>query len=190
MLTREKVIIVTVLFFALIVSPVKGGIALFEGNVELRPFEEKKLCGLLIYSTIPGPERAFFKIDYTEELKKFVVEISPNEFYLSEINCTGSGTEKRACIQAECKNPESESCRVVCTTFRGPFELEWKPERKEYRGAVRNIIRISATELVEVAPFNVYYTPFDLKIFLCMISVVVVVVTLITLFILKKIRRK
>ena len=185
---RKFSFIITLLVVLLLFPRVDAGIGLFEGFVKLKPFQKVKTCGLIVYNAIPT--RAHFTVQYTDEIQKFVEKIEPNEFYLDPVNCTGSGQEKRNCIMRECKNPESTSCRVVCTTFKGPFELEWNPKERLYPGAVRAVIRVRATELVEVAPFQVSYTPFSMKVFVAIITTTIVVIVIISFLLYKKFKKR
>jgi hypothetical protein len=148
-----------VLTFFLLVNTAFGGLAIFKGNVELFPFEKKTVCGVCIYSTLPQKGR--FSLEFSENLKKFVEKIYPNDFELQPIECPMEPEPRRACINTECSNPNSTSSKLICVDFKGPFELSLFPKRTEYRGAVRGVEKVGASVLVIPTDFIVYYTPFN-----------------------------
>lgn len=136
-----------------------GGVVSYIGKVELKPFERKKVCGICIYSTLPKKGR--FSVEYSDNLKKFVEAIYPNDFELEPINCPKEPKARRKCIDRECANPNSTSAKIVCTYFKGPFELSLFPKKVEYRGGVKSVEKVGAAVLVLPMDFVVVYTPFN-----------------------------
>jgi hypothetical protein len=152
-------IVLIILVFFLLIKIAFGGLAVFTGSVELSPFEEKTVCGVCIYSTLPQKGR--FTLEFSKDLEKFVSRIYPNDFELQPIQCPSEPEARRACINAECSNPNSVSAKTVCVSFKGPFELALFPKKTEYRGAIRSVEKVGASVFVLPVDFIVYYTPFN-----------------------------
>jgi hypothetical protein len=152
-------IVLIILVFFLLIKIALGGLAVFTGSVELSPFEEKTVCGVCIYSTLPQKGR--FTLEFSKDLEKFVSKIYPNDFELQPIQCPSEPEARRACISAECANPNSVSAKSVCVSFKGPFELALFPKKTEYRGAIRSVEKIGAAVIVLPVDFVVFYTPFN-----------------------------
>jgi hypothetical protein len=176
-----------ILVFFFLIKVAFGGLAVFAGNVELSPLEKKTVCGICIYST--QLQKGRFTLEFSKDLQKFVSRIYPNDFELQPIQCPSEPEARRACINAECSNPNSTSAKLVCIDFKGPFELALFPKKTEYRGAIRSVEKVGASVLVLPTDFIVYYTPFNAWLIIIPVAVIVCLLTGI-LLIKKKLRKK
>ena len=164
----------TLVCLLLTASKAYAGIGLFEGSVTLTALQTKTNCNLMVYSTIEGNN--LFHIEYTEDINKFVSKIEPNDFYLKKIECPSDGQDRRDCITKLCQDGKDEYCRVICTTFNGPFELSMNPEPTRYNSGIRDVIKAGQATIVDALPFVVFYTPYDMKIVIGFAVVIIVVI--------------
>jgi hypothetical protein len=175
----KKILLFILITFLLAVPRAYAGIGLFEGSVSLTALETKTVCNLMIYSTIEG--RNYFHIEYGDEIKRFVSDIEPNDFYLETINCPGESEARRECIKNLCEEGQDSYCRIICTTFTGPFELSLDPKPVRYNGNIRDEITAGASKIVDALPFTVFYTPYDLKIIIGFVVVIIIIIAVIVL---------
>ena len=174
-----KKLIIFLIFLILLARPVHAGIGLFEGSVSLSALETKTTCNLIVYSTING--NLSYQVSYTQDISRFIGSIQPNDFYLKSIDdygCPQDGDARRDCIKNLCAEGKDEYCRIICTTFSGPFEVSMNPQPTRYSGAIKDVVRAGAATITDAQPFVVYYTPYDLKLVILYIIIVIVLIVL------------
>lgn len=181
-LTKTLSIIVLVVFSLSLLSlskPAEAGIGLFEGSVSINALESKTLCNLMVYSTIPSqtPEGTIkYSVSYSSDISTFVSDIQPNNFNLKQIDCPSAGDLRRQCIKDYCLNSQDDYCRVVCTTFTGPFELSFNPQPIRYNGAIRDTASFGSANVMNAQAFIIYYTPYDTKMLILYVVIILVIV--------------
>jgi len=188
MFMNKIILIITLIGFLLLMPKAYAGIGLFEGSVSLTALQTKTVCNLMIYSTIDGEN--LFHIGYGEEISKFVSKIEPNDFYLKTINCPSDGQQRRECITKLCQEGKDEYCRIICTTFTGPFELSLDPKSTSYNSGIRDIIKAGQATVVDALPFVIFYTPYDLKIILGFVIIIIIIIAAIIIVNKKRFKKK
>jgi hypothetical protein len=171
----NKIIIITFVCLLVLMPRVYAGIGLFEGSVELTVLQTQTKCNLMVYSTIDGSN--LFHIEYSGDIAKFVSKIEPNDFYLKKIECPSNDQERRDCITKLCQEGQDDYCRIICTTFQGPFELSLNPQSTRYNSGIRDVITANKATIVDALPFVVLYTPYDMKIVIGFAVVIIVIIS-------------
>jgi hypothetical protein len=175
----NKIFIIMFVCLLLLIPGAYAGIGLFDGSVELTALQTQTKCNLMVYSTIDGEN--LFHIEYSGDISKFVSNIEPNDFYLKKINCPSNDQERRDCITKLCQEGQDDYCRIICTTFKGPFELSLDPQPTRYNSGIRDVITANKATIVDALPFVVMYTPYDMKVVLGFAVVVIVIIAAIIL---------
>lgn len=173
-LMNKNILMFTLICLLLTASKAYAGIGLFEGSVELTALQTKTTCNLMVYSTIDGEN--LFHIEYSGDISKFVSKIEPNDFYLKKIECPSNDQERRDCITKLCQEGQDDYCRIICTTFNGPFELSLNPQPTRYNSGIRDVITANKATIVDALPFVVLYTPYDMKIVIGFVAVIIVII--------------
>jgi len=171
--------ILLIIFFSLISFPkAEAGMWITKNVVELSPFKEQTVC-LNIYQGVQV--RSQHTISLSENLKVFVKQIAPNDFYLEGLPCPSNPEERRECLKQLCLERNETYCRTVCITLKGPFNplacitdlftanksklcpFAWNPQYVEFEGGIRDVAKAGASSIGVVYNFKVYYKPYDLK---------------------------
>jgi hypothetical protein len=162
---RKEIVLVGFIFFLFLAPSIKGGLMIQEQAITLKPGDMIQRCGMACVWEPQG--EASYSVEITG-LDKFVDKVEPSEFVLEEgVPCPQEAEARRACIAAECNNPESKSAVALCIYFSAPREYSFNlcnglpcaPEEKEYIGAIRAFRKVGAAVGVEPMRFAVFYTP-------------------------------
>lgn len=161
----------------------EGGMALSEGAVTISALETKTICNLMIFSTIPGTTKSH--IEYGSNIMKYVEKIEPNDFNLKQIQCPEEANARRECVKDYCREGNNDYCRIVCTTFKGPFELSWEPKPITISGSIKESAYYGSAVIMNALSFQVVYTQYSLKLLVGMVGVIAAIIILIV-FLLKR----
>ena len=187
-LKKDVTILIIKIIFLLnfVISISFGGISISSNIIELKALENKKFCGICVYSTLT--EKSIFTIEYSENFKKFIKKVEPNNFELEPIECPKDPEERRKCILEECLNPSSKSAKFICIEFEGPLEFSFYPQRMEYKGYFKSLEKAGNIVIALPIDFTVYYTPLSIWIVLLPIFYFLSFITI--YFILKKFKTR
>lgn len=179
MLVKSLIITILFIFSLSLAIPAQAGNGVFEGSVTINALESKTLCNLMVYSTIPSQTPGGvvpYTVSYSPDLVKFVSDIQPISFDLKMIECPSNGEERRQCIKNLCLTGQDDYCRIVCTTFTGPLEFSFDPQTTIYNGAVRDTASFGSANVMNAQAFAVSYTPYDAKLVVLYIAIVIIIV--------------
>jgi hypothetical protein len=149
------------LLFLLLTPTVEAGVWPLTGYVKLKSGEEVRACEVAIFSMIeyaPGT----YKAAYSGGIERFVKEVEPKEFELRGMHCPMEEKARVECLREECANLTSESCQIICTTFKAPLLFSTQ-DQKIYDGGVKSVAKIRAATIVSVAPFSVVLNPYRIN---------------------------
>jgi len=185
MMNRLLIALIFILVTVNLSVIVQAGLMIGEGSITLKTLEKKKMCGgVCVYSTIDYMSTTY-SVAVSEELKKFVDRIEPQDFSLNGIDCPSEAEARRKCIRDLCSQEKTESTQTLCIYFTGPLEFAFEtnngiptsPSEKEYRGGIRAIGKVGAATTVEPLSFSVFYTPLN-GWFIVVVIVIVIVTSL------------
>lgn len=189
MIAVRRVCLVSIFSFFLLLVPAQAGIMMGEGSVVLKAGEKKSILGIAcIFSE--NPVNTTYTVEFSENLKKFIDRIEPQDFTIPTVECSGGGAEKRACIAKLCNDPNSTSTRMIKVFFSGPSEfsfdfcdglpcLGFYGKKVYHEGGLRAVGRVGAARTVEVTAFYVHFYPYNGWLMVIVLSSILLIVTVV-----------
>jgi len=153
-----------------------AGLMMGENEVHLKTFEEYDIC-FGVWTGRSGITH--HEVSASDEIIPFISSISPTKFELEPVPCPGESKARRECIKQLCMNGTIKYCQLVCITFKGPFRVALFPEEEYYEGSVKDVSKKGSATTVIPYTMKVYYTPYDLKIILVVVGVIITSIILV-----------
>lgn len=186
---KKLIILISIALFLLLnVNNTKAGIIQFQGDVRLTPFSSETFCGMGLYAT--DPQNGTYSLDYSDNILPFVKSISPNDVQLISIdylNAPKDSGPRQEFVKNICSENKTNACVMTCTVFNGlglgkiSFDISG-PKEETIVGQVYDVVKIRESTGKEVLQFIVLYTPFDGRILIGIIIVIIFV----AFFVIKK----
>ncbi|MCS7106020.1 MAG: hypothetical protein NZ942_01760 [Candidatus Aenigmarchaeota archaeon] len=163
---KRKIIFLLVVVTSLLPSSAKAGLMVMKGSVDIKALESVEVCdAACVFSTYSSLISC--RIEGSKEINKFLQPSGSFQLTENILDCPQESSARRECIASNC-SLTSKKARLVCLSFKGPFEvifkpsLELYPEKLEYRGALRAVCQVGNAVTVEPLDFWVYFYPINI----------------------------